>query len=114
MNQENTSPKKDNPTEKYTFAELARKVLLAGIGAAALAKEEAEVFIKKLIEKGELAEVDGRTILHDLKIKRQKKKEEFVEKRLTSIIDRLNLPTQSDYEALSKKLSELSKKIDEL
>ena len=101
-------------TEKIPITQLVRKVMLAGIGAAALAQEEAEDFIKNLIEKGELAEKEGWTILKDLRDKQKEKSEQFVEKRISTFIEKFNIPTKSDYKELSKKISELSKKIDKL
>ena len=71
-----TTENKVNETthpDRPSFAELSRKVLLAGIGAAALVQEEAEAFINRLIEKGEIAEKDGITLVQDLRAKRKKK-----------------------------------------
>ena len=44
--------------EGKNLTEMARKVMLATIGAVALAQEEAEAFIKKLIERGEIVPQD--------------------------------------------------------
>jgi polyhydroxyalkanoate synthesis regulator phasin len=100
--------------ERPSLAELAKKVLLASIGAASIVQEEAEAFVHKLIEKGELAEKDGRVILKDLREKRKIKSEEELDKHITSIIKRLEIPTKSDIEVLSEKISEIAKKIEEL
>ena len=100
--------------ERPPLAELVRKVMLAGIGAAALAQEEAESFIHKLIEKGELAEKDGRVLVKDLREKRKQKAEEEIDKRVTSLIERMKIPTKGDIEALSEKIAEVSKKVDDL
>ena len=99
-------------TERPPIAELVRKIMLAGIGAAALAQEEAEVFIHKLIEKGELAEKDGRVLMKDLREKRRHKAGEEIDKRITTLIDRMNIPTKADIDALSEKISELSEKME--
>ena len=100
--------------ERPPLAELLRKVMLAGIGAAALAQEEAECFIHKLIEKGELAEKDGRVLVKDLREKRKQKAEEEIDKRVTSLIERMKIPTKDDIDALSKKIAEISTKVDNL
>ena len=39
---------------------MVRKVLQAGVGAFALTKDEVEDFVSKLVERGEIAEQDGR------------------------------------------------------
>ena len=101
--------------------ELARKVLLAGIGAVALAQEEIEEFVNKLIERGEIAEQDGRRLMKDV-IERRKKKaeevrsgtEEQFEQRMEDILNRMNIPSKSDIDDLSKKVSALSRKVDQL
>jgi len=100
--------------ERPPLAELLRKVMLAGIGAASLAQEEAESFIHKLIEKGELAEKDGRVLVKDLREKRKQKAEEEIDKRVTSLIERMKIPTKSDIDSLSEKLAEISTKVDNL
>ena len=113
MTVENMSAE-EQPLERPPLAELARKVLLASIGAVALAQEEAEGFIQKLIEKGEIAEKDGVVILKDFRENRKRKAEEELDKRISSLIDRMNIPTKSDVEALTQKISEISQKLDEL
>ena len=43
-----------------TFLGGVRRVLMAGVGAVALAQEEIDEFVGKLVERGEIAEKDGR------------------------------------------------------
>jgi len=103
--------------ESKNLTEMARKVMLATIGAVALAQEEAEAFIKKLIERGEIAENDGRKMMDDLKDKRKKKTKEAEDEldgRVSQILERTGVPTKSDIDDLSDKITELTKKIDEL
>jgi len=52
--------------EQNPLLDAVRKVLLAGIGAFALGKEEIEDFVDKLIERGEIAEKDGLKGLEEL------------------------------------------------
>lgn len=103
--------------EGKSITEMARKVMLATIGAVALAQEEAEAFIKKLIDRGEIAENDGRKMMDDLKDKRQKKTKEAedeLDSRVNQILERTGVPTKSDIDDLSDKITALTKKIDEL
>ncbi len=100
--------------EHPSLADLARKVLLAGIGAAVLAQEEADAFIQRLIEKGELAEKDGRVLMQDLREKRTRNFEGKLDKRITSIINKMDIPTKEDFDLLSEKITEITKKIEEL
>jgi poly(hydroxyalkanoate) granule-associated protein len=107
----------ETPEESNSLTDLARKVMLATVGAVALAQEEAEAFIKKLIERGEIAEKDGHKMMDDLKDKRKKKTQEAedeLENRVTQILERTGVPTKSDIEMLGDKITALTKKIEEL
>lgn len=106
---------------KNPFVEGIRRVLLAGVGAVSIAQDEAEKFVNKLIEKGEIAEKDGRSLLNDLSENRKQRAQESgkrvsdeLEKRMESLLNRMNIPTKSDIEQLSNKVAELTKKIDTL
>jgi poly(hydroxyalkanoate) granule-associated protein len=112
--------KKDEPVgeeERNPLLEAAHKVLLASIGAVAVAQDEIEDFVNKLVERGEIAEKDGRHLIRDL-IERRKtqtaKKEEDLNTRVEALLHRMNIPTKGDVEALSAKVVELTKKVDEL
>lgn len=109
------------PTGTNPFVEGIRRVLLAGVGAVTIAQDEAEKFVHKLIEKGEIAEKDGRSLLTDLTENRKQRAQESgkrvsdeLEKRMESLLNRMNIPTKSDIEQLSHKVAELTKKIDTL
>ncbi len=101
--------------------EMARKVLLASIGVMALTQEEAEKFVNKLIERGEIAEKDGRKLIKDVMEKRKRKvgevqveAEDELDKRMEEVLGRMNIASKSDIESLNRKLTTLSKKLDDL
>ena len=103
--------------EHNPLYEALRKVLLASIGAFALGKEEIEDFVDKLVERGEIAEKDGRKLVHEVMERRKKdaeKAEDEITKRVESVLERMNVPTVVDIDALSEKIVALSKKVDEL
>ncbi len=103
--------------EQNAFLDAARKVLLAGIGAFALAQEEAEDFINRLIERGEIAEKDGRKLMREMMDRRRKdaeKAEDEITKRIETVMERMSVPSKADIEALGEKITLLSKKVDEL
>jgi poly(hydroxyalkanoate) granule-associated protein len=108
------------PEQQRQLMDLARKVMLAGIGAVALAQDEIEDFVHKLIERGELAEKDGRKMLDDVKERRKKATKvaeenlEKLDKRVEEMLVRMNVPTKADLDALSTKITTLTKKVDEL
>ena len=101
--------------------DMARKVLLASIGALALTQEEIEKFVNKLIERGEIAEKDGRKLINDIREKRRKKSEEDqseieeeLEHRMEGVLARMNIASKSDIDSLNRKLTALNEKLDEL
>ncbi len=104
-------------TDRSPLLEAVRKVLLAGVGAVALAQEEVEDFVNRLVERGEIAEKDGRKLIQDLRERRKRtteKAEEVADKRFEELLSRMNVPTKGDLEALSAKINVLTKKVDEL
>jgi poly(hydroxyalkanoate) granule-associated protein len=103
--------------ERKPLLEAARKVLLASIGAFALAQDEIEDFVNRLVERGEIAEKDGKKLVREVMDRRKKeatKAEDQLGKRVQDILDRMNVPTKSDIEALGEKIAHLAKKVDEL
>jgi poly(hydroxyalkanoate) granule-associated protein len=104
-------------SERNPLLEAARKVLLAGIGAMALTQEGIEDFVSRLVERGEIAEQDGKKLVGDVMERRKKdakKAEEELDKRTDEILTRLNVPSKGDIEELSAQIAALSKKVDEL
>jgi poly(hydroxyalkanoate) granule-associated protein len=96
---------------------LLRNVVLATIGAVAIAEEEIEAFVNRLIERGEIAEKDGKKLVREVMDKRKAKSEQLdeqIKKEIEAGLDRINIPTKADIEALNLKINDLSLKIDEL
>ena len=52
--------------EGGTLLDGLRRVLMAGIGVAVLAQEEIEDFVTRLVDRGEIAENDGRSLVSDV------------------------------------------------
>jgi polyhydroxyalkanoate synthesis regulator phasin len=103
--------------EKRPLLDAARKVLLASVGAVALAQDEVEDFVNRLVERGEIAEKDGKKLVRDLRDRRKTqtvKAEKELDERIEELLHRMNVPTKNDIEALSDKISELTQKVDEL
>ncbi len=129
--------------ETNAMVDAARKVLLASLGAIVLAQEElgnfmgdtenfinklvedAEAFINKLVERGALAEKDGRQLISEMLEKRThrpreaahelvQRAESGLDKGMVDVLNRMNIPTKNDIEALTKKINTLSRKVDKL
>lgn len=106
---------------KNPVAKIVRSVLLAAIGTVALGKEEIEAIVNRLVERGEIAEKDGREMLTDLFERRPKelpkpeiKVEGVLDGRIEGILSRMNVPSRNDVEELGKKIADLSRKVDDL
>jgi poly(hydroxyalkanoate) granule-associated protein len=109
------------PVESNPLVDAVHKVLLASIGAVALAKEDMEDLVGKLVERGEIAEADGRKMMKDVMDRRKKqaseqtkKAEDVLDQRVEDVMTRMNIPTKDEIEALSAKITALTKKVDEL
>jgi poly(hydroxyalkanoate) granule-associated protein len=114
-----TKSKVEEPTDKNQsqMMEMLRRVLLATVGAAVIAQEEIEALVNRLVERGEIAEKDGKKLVHEMMDKRKSKTtkvEDEISKNIEGVLDRMNIPSKADVEALSQKIAGLSKKIDEL
>ncbi len=108
---------KDGEKEKNAILEASRRVLLASIGAVALAQDEIEDFVERLVERGEIAEKDGKKLVREVMDRRRKetaKAEDEMSKRVEDVLDRLSVPSKADIEALGDKIAALSRKVDEL
>ena len=117
QSKQKTVEESKEPEGGYPLLKVARKVLLAAIGAVALAQDEIEDFINKLVDRGEIAEKDGKRLLKEIMEKRADQKgrlEEQLNKRIEQMFIKLNIPTKSDIESMNSRIAELTKKIEEL
>jgi polyhydroxyalkanoate synthesis regulator phasin len=97
-------------TERAPGIGLLRKVMLATIGAAVLAQDEMEVFINRLVERGEMAEKDARKLIQEIIDQRDKMDKE----RKASHASSSGYATKDDIQKLSARLAELGKQLDSL
>ena len=103
--------------EEPSILESLRRVLLASVGVVALTIEEIRELVDKLVERGEIAEQEGIKLVIEIKEKRKKKTDEaedLASSRMHELMDKMDIPTKSDIDALSAKIATLSKKVDEL
>jgi polyhydroxyalkanoate synthesis regulator phasin len=103
--------------EEPGILESLRRVLLASVGVVALTIEEVGELVDKLVERGEIAEQEGKKLVIEIKEKRKKKTDEaevVASSRMREMMDKMDIPTKSDIEDLSAKIATLSKKVDEL
>lgn len=103
-----------------TLVEGLRRLLLASIGAVALTRDEAESFVNKLVERGELAQKDAERLLRELQGRiRQTRPQanrvgERMEQGMEEFLNRLNIPSKRDIDELSAKIAQLAARVEEL
>ncbi len=95
-----------------TLYDATRTILLAAVGAAVLAQEEMISFLDRLVERGEMAESDARRLVNEIigrreKLERERKSQEKKASGETSV-------TKADIEALTARIADLSRQIEEL
>ncbi len=111
----------DKDSESIPMNELLRRLMLAGIGAVALSRDEAENFINRLVERGELAQKDGEKIMQEVMERFRQKPQpqtanlgEQIENSLEQFLNRLNIPSKRDIDELSTKIAQLAARVEEL
>jgi polyhydroxyalkanoate synthesis regulator phasin len=101
---------KKEPVNRTGLYEASRKILLASIGAAVIAQDEIEGFVNRLVDRGEIAEKDARKLVRDIIDRREKMEREKKAPHQAA----QPAATKADVEALTEKIAELTKKLDEL
>ncbi len=121
----------ENGSSATPLNEILRRLMLAGIGAVALTRDEVESFINRLVERGELAQKDGEKLMNEVKERfRQQRPQaeaaeaeaqtqvnnigEQLENSLEQFLNRLNVPSKRDIDELSAKIAQLAARVEEL
>lgn len=110
MSETQTQSQNDEPVKRTVFYDLSRKVLLAAIGAAAIASDEISSFVSRLAERGEIAQQDARRLITEILEQREKLEKEQIQERERQRADSV----KAEIDALTSRIAELNKKIDEL
>jgi len=100
-----------------SMAELARTVLMAGVGVAGLAMDEAKAFVDKLVERGELAEKDAKKLMDDFAERSKehtKGPRQTINHQIEEALQQMNLPTHDELADLRQRIGALSAQIDAL
>jgi poly(hydroxyalkanoate) granule-associated protein len=103
------------------LVENGHKVMLAGLGVVTLAQEELTELFNNLVERGTATEKKTRSMVNDQVENRQKdakkaakRVEQEIEKQLENVLHRMNIPSKNDIEKLSRKVTTLNKKVNDL
>ncbi len=120
METKETEMEQESKKEKHefhSFYQIARRILLAGIGAVALTHDELEEFVDKLVERGELAKKDREKLLKEIRERRREhfgEEEEYFHKKMDEVFEHFHVPAKKDFDQLSDKIAALEKKIDQM
>jgi len=106
MADEKECPKNDRPLFKAT-----RMVLLAAVGAAALARDEMKGVMERSVARGEVAEAEARKLMREMLDRREKAAQERKEH---SAAAQSQAASHADVEALSARIAELTRQIEDL
>jgi polyhydroxyalkanoate synthesis regulator phasin len=109
--------KESENEEQYSLHDMMKRMMLAGVGAISIISEELEHHIDKLVERGEITQKDREDMVAKMKERRLKfmhRRREYAHKYVTETLEHLDIPSRSDIDSLSQKITNLEKKIDEL
>src|SRR5512133_2421562 len=102
--------KKDTERARGPLYETTRTILLAGIGAVSLAQDEVNIFLDRLVERGEMAEADARKLVREVSERREKLEQERRKATRAETSHRaVPAATRADIEALTARVAELSR-----
>lgn len=90
-----------------------KRMMLFGVGLAALTREKTEEFVKELVKKGELSEKEGRELVRELMEKSKKVTRDLeakTEEMVTATLQRLNIPTRKELDELKERVAKLEKR----
>ena len=97
--------------------EFAEKIILAGMGMLTLSQQKIEEVVKEAKERLNLSEEEGKklvTKLQDAAHENQKKLEELALEEVRKSCERMGVVTQDEFHKLSRKVSDLEKRLKAL
>ena len=104
---EDTNEKKHGPLYDAT-----RMILMAAVGAASLAQDEVSGFVDRLVERGEMADVEARKLVREVLDRREKIETDRKTRAKKSGAE--GAATKADVDALTARIAELTRQIEEL
>jgi len=101
-----------------------RRLVLASVGVVALTMDEIDSFLKRLVDRGEIAQKDAEKLLREVQSRLQRggthaeataeKAESRFETSIEQVLNRLNIPTKRDIDELGAKIAQLTARVEEL
>lgn len=107
------------------LVEVVRKMVMAAVGAVALTTDEAQSFLNRLVERGEVAQKDAEKLMKEVGDRFGKRPAlnapvqttdltKQIENGLETILNRLNVPSKRDIDELSAKIAQLAVRVEDL
>ncbi|MBC2695719.1 MAG: hypothetical protein HF982_10690 [Desulfobacteraceae bacterium] len=96
--------------------DIIKKVMLTGVGLAAITKDKVEDLARDLAKKGELTEKEGKKLVDDLLTKSEKAKEDLekeIEKVVKDTMKKMNLAGAEELSNLTKRIIKLEQALKE-
>jgi polyhydroxyalkanoate synthesis regulator phasin len=110
--------KNEPKTVRGSLYETTRLILLAGVGAISLAQEEINVFLDRLVERGEMAEGDARKLVREVVERREnlekERRAQTEARRAAQSTGHSPAATRADIDALTARIADLTRQIEEL
>lgn len=94
---------------------LVKKVLLTGVGVAALTKDKIEEVANDFIEKGKMTEKEGRAFVDDLVTRSEESRVEFqkqIESRVQKALEKMDLAKKSEVDDLKLEIEKLREELN--
>ncbi len=94
--------------------DLVKKVLLTGVGVAALTKDKIEEVANDFIEKGKMTEKEGRAFVDDLVTRSEESRVEFqkqIESRVQKALEKMDLAKKSEVDELKLEIEKLREEL---
>lgn len=109
------------------FLDMVRRLMLAGVGALALNRDEAEQFLNQLVERGELAQKDAQKLIEEAaeRLRENAPAATQVQQGLHAIgaqleagleqfLSTISVPSRRDIDELSAQIAQLAARVDEM
>jgi polyhydroxyalkanoate synthesis regulator phasin len=96
------------PTERF---------ILAGIGAAATALDEADIWFDRFVARGQQVREDVRERTEDIRLQRagaRYRMSDALRTAMDAFLDTINIPNKGDVDTINVKLNVLTRKVDDL
>lgn len=93
--------------------ELIKKIMLTGVGLAAVTKDKVEELGRELIEKSEMSEKEGKELIDELLKKSEQAREDLetsIEDVVRKVLGKMDLATRGDIDVLAERIKSLEQK----